>query len=110
MSPHPLTSQRGAATLAITLMLAFVVLLSVAFANRSMLFEAKTSANQYHAAQAYEAAEAGLDWCNSTATRQSATTAYRIPAVPPHFSANEAWLRCKPRVSSAMAVGRAGAH
>jgi hypothetical protein len=62
MSPHPLTSQRGAATLAITLMLAFVVLLSVAFANRSMLFEAKTSANQYHAAQAYEAAEAGLDW------------------------------------------------
>jgi hypothetical protein len=56
------SSQRGAATVAITLMLAFVVLLSVAFANRSVLFEAKTSANQYHATQAQEAAEAGLDW------------------------------------------------
>ncbi len=56
------SSQRGAATVAITLMLAFAVLLSVAFANRSVLFEAKTSANQYRAAQAHEAADAGLDW------------------------------------------------
>lgn len=55
-------NQCGAATVAITLMLAFVVLLTVTFANRSVLFEAKTSANQYRAAQAHEAAEAGLDW------------------------------------------------
>jgi len=56
------TTQRGAATLGIALMMVFAILLSVAFANRSVIFEAKTSANQYRAAQAFEAAEAGLDW------------------------------------------------
>jgi hypothetical protein len=56
------TTQQGAATVGITLMLAFAILLSVAFANRSMLFEVKASANQYRAAQAREAAEAGMDW------------------------------------------------
>ncbi|MBC7954809.1 MAG: hypothetical protein H7Y33_02920 [Cytophagales bacterium] len=62
MKPLIPRNQRGAATVAITLMLAFVVLLTVTFANRSVLFEAKTSSNQYRAAQAHEAAEAGLDW------------------------------------------------
>jgi len=62
MKPPTHCMQRGAATVAITLMLAFVVLLTVTFANRSVLFEAKTSSNQYRAAQAHEAAEAGLDW------------------------------------------------
>jgi len=56
------TSQRGASTIAVTLLLSFVALLSVAFANRSVLLDAKTSVNQYRAAQAREAAEAGLAW------------------------------------------------
>ena len=62
MKSHSLTTQRGAATLGVALMMVFAILLSVAFANRSMIFEAKTSANQYRAAQAFEAAEAGLEW------------------------------------------------
>ena len=62
MKAHSPTAQRGAATLGIALMMVFAILLSVAFANRSVIFEAKTSANQYRAAQAFEAAEAGLDW------------------------------------------------
>jgi hypothetical protein len=57
-----MTAQRGMATVAITLAMAFVILLSVAFAHRSVLFEAKASTNQYRAAQAHEAAEAGADW------------------------------------------------
>ena len=56
------SSQRGASTIAITLLLSFVALLSVVFANRSVLLDAKTSVNQYRAAQAREAAEAGLAW------------------------------------------------
>jgi Tfp pilus assembly protein PilX len=56
------TSQRGASTIAVALLLSFAALLSVAFANRSVLLDAKTSANQYRAAQAREAAEAGLAW------------------------------------------------
>ena len=55
-------TQRGASTVAITLLLSFVIVLGVSFANRSMLFEVRTSANHYRAAQAHEAAEAGIDW------------------------------------------------
>jgi hypothetical protein len=62
MKSHQPTTQRGAATLGIALMMVFAILLSVAFANRSVIFEAKTSANQYRAAKAFEAAEAGLEW------------------------------------------------
>lgn len=57
-----MNAQRGAAALPITLMLAFALLLAVGFANRSMLFEVRTSINQMHAAQAQEAAQAGLEW------------------------------------------------
>jgi len=65
------TAQRGAATLGIALMMVFAILLSVAFANRSVIFEAKTSANQYRAAQAFEAAEAGLDWAIAQLNRDA---------------------------------------
>ncbi len=53
---------RGAATLAMTTLLTSVLLLSVVFTHRSVLFEGKSSVNQYRAAQAREAAEAGLAW------------------------------------------------
>jgi len=56
------SSQRGASTIAVTLLLSFVALLSVAFAHRSVLFDAKTSVNHYRSAQAREASEAGLAW------------------------------------------------
>lgn len=56
------SSQRGASTIALTLLLSFVALLSVVFANRSVLLDAKASVNQYRAAQAREASEAGLAW------------------------------------------------
>lgn len=62
MTPRSPTSQHGATTIAITLMLSFVALLAVAFAHRSVMFDAKTSVNQYRAAQAREASEAGLAW------------------------------------------------
>ncbi|MBX3618787.1 MAG: hypothetical protein KF891_02170 [Rhizobacter sp.] len=55
-------AQRGAAALPITLMLAVALLLAVGFANRSMVFEVRTAINQMHAAQAHEAAQAGLAW------------------------------------------------
>ncbi len=60
-TPTPL-SQRGGATLAITLVLAFVMLLTVTFAGRSMLLEQRTSNNQLAAIQSFERAEAGLEW------------------------------------------------
>lgn len=72
MKTHPTrTAQRGAATLAIALTLVFVIFLGVGFANRGLLFEARTSANQYRAAQAFEAAEAGLEWAVALMNRQT---------------------------------------
>lgn len=55
-------AQRGAAALPITLMLAFAVLLAVAFANRSVVLQVRSSVHQVHTAQAHEAAQAGLAW------------------------------------------------
>lgn len=57
-----MNAQRGAAALPITLILAFAVLLAVAFGNRSVLLQVRSSVHQLHAAQAHEAAQAGLAW------------------------------------------------
>jgi len=54
--------QRGVAALAVTLVLFFAMCLMAAYAHRGLLFEQRASANQYRAAQAFEAAEAGIEW------------------------------------------------
>jgi PilX N-terminal len=54
--------QRGAAALIVVLLLFFIVSLVSAYAGRSLIFEQRTSTNQYRATQAFEAAEAGLEW------------------------------------------------
>lgn len=54
--------QRGAAALVVALTLLFAMALVVAFANRNLVFEQRSSANQYRSTQAFEAAEAGAEW------------------------------------------------
>lgn len=54
--------QRGVASLVVVAVLFFILALVAAYTNRSMIFEQRTSANQYRATQAFEAAEAGVDW------------------------------------------------
>jgi len=54
--------QHGVAALAVTMLLFFVMMLGVAFVNRNLVFEQRASANQYRSTQAFEAAEAGLEW------------------------------------------------
>jgi Tfp pilus assembly protein PilX len=61
-SSRPLGKQRGAAALAVALILLFGMTLIAFFANRGMIFEQRTSANQYRATRAFEMAEAGLEW------------------------------------------------
>jgi Tfp pilus assembly protein PilX len=56
------STQRGAATLAITLLLLFGASIIAFYLNRGLIFEQKTSANQARATTAFEAAEAGLEW------------------------------------------------
>lgn len=57
--------QRGAATLGITLLLLFIVMLVAGIANRNLIFEQRASANQWRSTQAFEAAEAGLEWAQA---------------------------------------------
>lgn len=54
--------ERGAATLVVVMLLFFLTLLVSAYAARTLVFEQRTSANQYRATQAYEVAQGGLDW------------------------------------------------
>lgn len=53
---------RGVASLVVVLVLFFIVSLVAAYTSRNLIFEQRTSANQYRSTQAIEAAEAGLEW------------------------------------------------
>lgn len=87
-------TQRGVATLVVSLLLLFGMTLAVFFVNRSMIFEQRTSANQYRSTKAFEAAEAGVEWAigmlngSRTATVDTScalgagTTAFRDQYVP----------------------------
>jgi PilX N-terminal len=57
-----LGSQRGAAALAVSMVLLFGMTLVAFFANRTMIFEQRTSANQYRSTKAFELADAGIEW------------------------------------------------
>jgi|CXWL01.1.fsa_nt_gi hypothetical protein len=93
-SRHPSSAarQRGAATLIVVMVLFFIVSLMAAYTSRNMIFEQKTSANQYRATQAFEAAEAGLEWAltmlnggrlEDNCTAHTAMTTPPAPATPP---------------------------
>lgn len=57
--------QRGVASLIIVSLLFFVLSLVAAYTNRNLIFEQKTSTNQYRSTLALEAAEAGVAWALS---------------------------------------------
>lgn len=72
LNPHqkhtpatPKRQQQGAAALVVTLVLFFVMALVAAFAGRGLIVEQRASTNQYRAAQAFEAAEAGAEWAQA---------------------------------------------
>jgi Tfp pilus assembly protein PilX len=78
---------RGAATLIVVMLLFFIVSLVAAYAARNLIFEQKTSTNQYRATQALEAAEAGLEWALAM-LNGSRIDASCTPLVPPDVSQN----------------------
>ncbi len=64
---HPRTCgarrlQHGAATLVVVLLLFFVIALVSAYTSRNLIFEQRTSVNQYRATMAFETADAGIEW------------------------------------------------
>lgn len=53
---------RGAASLIVVMVLFFLLSLVAAYTGRNLIFEQRTSVNQFRAAQGFEAAEAGVEW------------------------------------------------
>lgn len=58
----PRHGQRGAATLLVVVVLFFILALVSAYASRTLIFEQRISANNQRATQAFEAAEAGIEF------------------------------------------------
>jgi hypothetical protein len=54
--------RRGIAALTIVMLLFFVMAMVAAYANRTLIFEQKISANVYRLTKATEAAEGGIEW------------------------------------------------
>jgi PilX N-terminal len=67
--------QRGAAALTVSIVLLIVMALIGFFVNRGMIFEQRTSANQYRATKAFEMAEAGLEWAVAQLNAEAPLTA-----------------------------------
>ena len=54
--------QRGVASLIVVMVLFFIISMVAAYTSRNLIFEQRTSTNQYRSTQALEAADAGLQW------------------------------------------------
>ncbi|MBL8348572.1 MAG: pilus assembly PilX N-terminal domain-containing protein [Rubrivivax sp.] len=59
---HHAAVSRGAASLVVVMILFFIITLVAAYTSRNLLFEQRTSANQYRATLAFESADAGIEW------------------------------------------------
>lgn len=89
--PSPRQARRGAASLVVVMILFFVITLVAAYTSRNLLFEQRTSANQYRATLAFETADAGIEWAiarlnegrmNDDCTELAAATAVTSPPQP----------------------------
>jgi PilX N-terminal len=83
MKTSHLQTQRGAAALIVVLMLLFAATLVTLYANRNLVFEQRTAANQYHAVQAFEAAEAGVEWALAQLNANRRIGADCLPSTDP---------------------------
>jgi len=86
------TAQRGAAALMVVMVLFFLVSLVAAYASRNLIFEQRISVNQYRSTQAFEAAEAGLEWALSMLNSGRVTAACAGSAVAADTSFRERYL------------------
>jgi Tfp pilus assembly protein PilX len=82
----PSSGQHGIAALVVVMVLFFVVSLVAAYASRNLIFEQRTSANQYKSTQALEIAEAGLEWAlamlNSGRVDANCSDTTKVAAAP----------------------------
>jgi hypothetical protein len=65
------------------MVLFFIISLVAAYTSRNLIFEQRTSANQYRSTQALEAAEAGLEWAVSLLNFGRINTSCVASTLPP---------------------------
>jgi hypothetical protein len=86
------TPQQGAAALAVVMILLLAMTILAAFENRSLLFEQRSSANQYRSTIAAETAEAGLEWAQALLNDGRRLDAYCLPAADQPTSFRERYV------------------
>ena len=79
----PRSRQHGGAALIVTLMLFFAMALAALAVNRHLVFEQRSAANQARATQAFEAAEAGLEWAQAQLNSSQRIGADCLPSADP---------------------------
>lgn len=84
--------QQGAAALVVVMMLFFIMSLVAAYASRTLIFEQRTSANNYRSTQAFDAAEAGLEWAIAMLNGGRIDAACNASADSTHNSFRERYL------------------
>lgn len=77
------SQQHGGAVLIVTLMLFFAMALAAFAVNRHLVFEQRSAANQARATQAFEAAEAGLEWAQAQLNSAQRIGADCLPSADP---------------------------
>jgi len=94
--PPRVRTQRGAASLVVVMVLFFIITLVAAYASRNLLFEQRTSTNQYRSTLAFETAEAGVEWVlarlNDARMNDDCTPITNPGAVGTHVSFRDRYL------------------
>jgi Tfp pilus assembly protein PilX len=95
--------QQGAAALVVTMLLFFAMVLVAVFVNRNLVFEQRSSANQYRSTQAFEAAEAGLEWAQAQLNNNARLGTDCLPTADPTATSFRARYLRYTRATSAFA-------
>jgi hypothetical protein len=90
------TKAHGAASLAVVLVLFFIVAMVAAYTNRNLIFEQRTSANSYRSARALAAADAGIDWALAMLNGGAIDTQCQASTAPTDDDFKTRYLTLKP--------------
>ena len=104
----PPRRQRGMATLVVVMILFFIISLVAAYTNRNLIFEQRTSANQYRSTQALEAAEAGVEWALALLNHQRITAACLTSVAPADTSYRQRYIVTDPLTGNLTPRPKAG--
>lgn len=102
------SSQRGVAALLVVLVLLGATLLGLLASQRHLLLELRLSANQVRSGEAFEAAEAGLDWATAQLNTPQPVDATCRPAAvgTPDFRARHLTIDATGRITPAAVATR----